>query len=179
MTDNKHEPSRASIPSHVLEEAGRLWATGMFEDYGDKERDKFAIRARGFPRPEAACLWLEAVGSIGCPAVSVVAVRYRAERWIPGGWVNCVVEGREFTLIPDHAFWDWEEQPDGTYVTLTFSNFGVPETREAFAAMIGQENPVLIRMQGEGEIVEFTVNEVDLQWLRDVLTIYRARGGAW
>jgi hypothetical protein len=55
----------------------------------------------------------------------------------------------------------------------------VPETREAFAAMIGQENPVLIRMQGEGEIVEFTVNEVDLQWLRDVLTIYRARGGAW
>lgn len=55
----------------------------------------------------------------------------------------------------------------------------MPETREAFAAMIGQEKPVLIRMRGASEIVEFTVNEVDLQWLRDVLIIYRARGGEW
>jgi len=179
MTNKGHAPSLFPIPPHVLEEAARLWATGMFEDYGDKERDKFAIRVRGFPRPEGACLWLEAVGDMDGPALSVVVVRYHAERWIPGGTVSCVVGDREYTLIPDTAFWDWEEQPDGTYVTLTFSNFGVPETREAFAAMIGQENPVLVRMQGESVIVEFAVDEVDLQWLRDVLTIYRARGGAW
>jgi hypothetical protein len=151
----------------------------MFEDYGEKDFGKFAIRARGFPRSEAACLWLEAVGDLNGPALSVVLVRYRADRWIPGGTVACVVGDREYTLIPGYAFWDWEEQPDGTYETLTFSNFGMPETREAFGAMIEQDNPVLIRMRGGSEIVEFTLNEVDLQWLRDVLIIYRARGGAW
>jgi hypothetical protein len=179
MSNNDFETSSSRVSSQLLEAADRLWATGMFEDYGDKERDKFAIRARGFPRPEGACLWLEAVEDADLPAVSVVAVRCRAERRLPGGTVTCIVEGRQYTLIPDTAFWDWEEQPDGTYVTLTFSNFGVPETREAFAAMIEHESPVLIHMQGEGEVVEFTVDEVELQWLRDVWTIYRACGGAW
>lgn len=84
----------AHVPPDVVEEAERLWATGMFEDHGNKGFGKFAIRARGFPRAEATCLWLEAVGDLDGPAVSGVFVRYRADRWIPGGTVTCVVGER-------------------------------------------------------------------------------------
>ena len=184
VLNKRYHPPPGAIPPELVAEAERLWGTGMFEDYGNKEFDKFAIRARGFPRPEGACFWLEAVGDLDGPALSVVLVRYRGERWVPGGTVQCRVGDKDYTLIPSQAFWDWEQLPDGSYATLTFSNFGVPETREAFAAIIGQDNPVLLRMQGtseEGEStsVEFAVAEVDLQWLKDTWIIYRAGGGEW
>jgi hypothetical protein len=179
MNGFPQSPPEFPAPPELREPAARLWATGMFEDYGDKERDKFAIRVRGFPRPESTCLWLEAVGDLNGPALSVVLVRYRGDRWVPGGTVQCLVAGREYTLIPGFAFWDWWELPEGGYETLTFSNFGIEETREAFAAMVEQESPVLVRMTGGDVVVEFTVDEVDLQWLRDMLLLYRARSGAW
>jgi hypothetical protein len=125
-------------------------------------------------------MWLEVVGNRGYPACSVVAVRYRADHWVTPGMVTCVVGNREYKLIPSgSAFWDGEEAGAKNYVTLTFTSFSSPETREAFAAMIGQEAPVLIRMQGGNLIVEFTMDEAELRWLRETLTIYRACGGPW
>lgn len=179
MTDHGSEPPPNLAPREVIEEAARLWATGMFEDYGEKERDKFAIRVRGYPRPKGSSLWAEALGNHGWPAVSFLGVRHQGERWIERGQVDCVVAGRELGLIPNFSFWDWEQLPDGSYSTLTFTGFDIPETRPGFTAMIEQDDPVLIRVRGGDQVVEFTVDEVELQGLRDVLTIYRAKGGAW
>lgn len=188
MTSNDFSaPSQwnAHVAPELIEEAVRLWSTGMFEDYGEKgERNKMALRVRGqgHADPEPASLWMEAVGDMDGPALSVVLVRYRGARWIPGGTVTCVVGGRAYMLMPMYAFWNWEEQRDGTYETLIISSFSSEETLEAFTALIGQVSPVLVQINGGGDeplTVEFTVNEVDLQWLRDMLVLYRARGGKW
>lgn len=75
-------------------------------------------------------------GDLDGPALSVVPVRHRAALWVPGGIVTCLVAGRDYTLIPNFAFWDWEQVPDDSYETLTFNSFDIPETREAFGAMV-------------------------------------------